>query len=84
MKNPTANRLLERLRKLRAAHNLTQEDFAERAGLSYKYYQAVEGGRKIDLRLSTLERLARAYNLEVHELLSPDFPKETKPRKKTK
>lgn len=44
------------------------------AGFSYKYYQAIEAGRGRDLRLSTLERLATAYGLEVHELLAPEPP----------
>lgn len=67
--------LLKRLRDLRKAHGLTQEAFAEMAGMSYKYYQAVEAGRKVELRFSTLERLASAYGLEVWELLAPTQPK---------
>lgn len=67
-------RLCVRLRELRVAHGLTQEGFAERSGISYKYYQAVECGRKRELRLSTLERLAAAYGIEVWELLAPPFP----------
>jgi transcriptional regulator with XRE-family HTH domain len=55
---------------LRQSKELTQEAFAESAGLSYKYYQAMEAGRKPALRLSTLERLAEAHGLEVCELLS--------------
>ncbi len=70
----TLTHLLARLRQLREAHGLTQEAFAERSGISYKYYQAVEAGRKRELRLSTLERLARAYGLEVWQLLAPDPP----------
>jgi hypothetical protein len=46
----------------------------------YMYYQAVEAGRKRDLRLSTLERLAAAYGLEVYELLTPELRKSRKPR----
>jgi transcriptional regulator with XRE-family HTH domain len=62
---------------------LTQEAFAESASISYKYYQAVEAGRKPDLRLSTLERLAKAHGLEVWELLSPNVPRaKSKSRKK--
>jgi transcriptional regulator with XRE-family HTH domain len=72
-----------RLKELRALHDLTQESFAEMAGFSYKYYQAIEAGRGRDLRLSTLERLADAYSLDVHELLAPDLP-ETKLRKRRK
>ena len=74
MKNPTLLRLLIHLRQVRQIHGLSQETFAEKAGISYKYYQAVEAGRKRELRLSTLERLARAHGMEVYELLSPRLP----------
>jgi len=58
--------------------------FAESAGMSYKYYQAIEAGRKPDLRLSTLERLAKDHGLEVCELLSPTLPSgSVKARKKS-
>jgi transcriptional regulator with XRE-family HTH domain len=75
VENPTLTRLLHRLRHLREIHDLTQESFAELSGITYKYYQQIEAGRKPDLRLSTLERLAQAYGLEVHQLLSPAPPK---------
>ena len=70
----TIERLLQRLRELREAKALSQEAFAERAGISYKWYQAVEAGRKRELRLSTLEKFARAYGLEPWQLLAPQFP----------
>ena len=82
MADTTLKRLLTRLKQLRAAHGLTQEEFAERSGISYKYYQAVEAGRKPDLRLSTLQRLAAAYSIEVWELLAPKLPKSKSPAKK--
>ena len=68
MGSSTLDRLLERLRALRERRGLTQEGFAEVAGMSYKHYQAIEAGRKPDLRLSTLERLASAHGIEVAEL----------------
>ncbi len=71
MESPTVQRLLERLRELREQRGLTQEEFSEASGISYKYYQAVEGGRKRDLRLSTLERLAKAHGLELWQLFLP-------------
>jgi transcriptional regulator with XRE-family HTH domain len=76
------NRFLTRLRELRKMHNLTQEQFSELSGISYKYYQALEAGRKQEVRLSTLERVARAYGFEVYQLLSPELPmpKQTKRR----
>jgi len=61
--------LLKRLRRLREEAGLTQEQFAERAGMSYKYYQQIEAGRKADLRLSTLERLAKAHRIKLARLL---------------
>jgi transcriptional regulator with XRE-family HTH domain len=73
--------LLKRLRELRRRHALSQEAFAERAGMSYKYYQAVEAGRKPNLRLSTLEKLAAPYGLEVWQLLSPSMPRKTGARR---
>ena len=75
MKRKTLASLLRRLRELRDAHGLTQEAFAELAGMNYKYYQAVEAGRKRELRLSTLEKLAAPYGIEVWELLAPQMPK---------
>jgi|SRR5882724_7530884 len=76
MQRGTVTQLLEKLRQLRMHRGLTQEAFAEEAGISYKYYQAVEAGRKIDLRLSTLERLAKAHGKEVWELLLPGASRE--------
>ena len=72
MASSTLKRLLGRLKQLRDAHDLTQEQFAEMSGISYKYYQAVEAGRKRELRLSTL---AAAYGIEVWQLLAPTMPK---------
>ena len=74
MESPISNRLLKRVRALREAMGLTQEGFAERAGLSYKYYKAVEGGRKSDLRLSTIIKLASGLGIEVWQLFGPDDP----------
>ena len=71
MKGDTTQRLLGRLRALRVERGLTQEEFAEQSGISYKYYQAVEAGRKRDLRLSTLDWLAKAHGLETWQLLLP-------------
>jgi transcriptional regulator with XRE-family HTH domain len=65
-----AKRLLARVRVLREARGLSQEAFAERAGLKYKHYQAIEAGRKNDFRFSTLEKLAKACGLEAWELLN--------------
>ena len=70
-----STKLVVRLKALRKLHGLTQEAFAEKSGISYKYYQAIEAGRKQDLRLSTLERLAKAYGIALWQLFAPQLPK---------
>lgn len=72
MTNDFAKRLLDRVRKLREAHELSQEAFAERAGLKYKHYQAVEAGRKPNIQLCTLVKMAKALGLQPWELLKFD------------
>jgi transcriptional regulator with XRE-family HTH domain len=67
--------LRERLKKLRKRHGLSQERFAETANINYKYYQSVEAGRRCELRLSTLEKLAKAYGIRLDQLLNPSVPK---------
>lgn len=71
MESETARRLILRLRHLRTLCGLTQEAFAEKAGLKYKHYQSLETGRKPDFRISTLEKLADALGIAPWELLHP-------------
>jgi len=66
--------LAQRLRCLRELHGLTQEQFAEKAGLSYKFYQQIESGRKKQLWLETLDRVAAGFGLDAWELLAPHPP----------
>lgn len=73
MANDFIRRLLARIRALREGRSLSQEAFAERAGLKYKHYQAIEAGRKPKLQLPTLIKIAKALDLEPWELLNFDF-----------
>ena len=63
-----------RLRELRIKAGLTQEQYAELAKFSYKYYQGIERGQWTNLRLRTLEKLALGYGISLHELFSPRMP----------
>lgn len=72
--------ILKRLKALRIKHQMTQEQFSELSGIAYKYYQQLEAGRKRDLRLSTLQRVADAYGIEVYQLLAPKEPTSKPPR----
>ena len=77
---------MARVREIREAHGLSQEAFAERAGLKYKHYQSMEAGRKVNIRFFTLEKLAKACGLELWELLqltdTPFIANEDPPRAK--
>jgi transcriptional regulator with XRE-family HTH domain len=84
LKSPSLKRLLAHIRKLRERQGYTQERFAEKAGFSYKYYQALEAGRKRNLRLSTVDRLASAYGIEAYQLLGPHLPRASRKKKRKK
>jgi DNA-binding XRE family transcriptional regulator len=68
-------RLARRVRELRKANGMKQDDL-EDFGLHWKTVQAIEYARG-DVKLSTLIKLARAFDLTVAELLHavvPDRP----------
>ncbi|MDD5741948.1 MAG: helix-turn-helix domain-containing protein [Candidatus Peribacteraceae bacterium] len=63
-------RLAERIRQLRAEHELTQEKLAQRAGLSLYYIQILESRQpKKNATIITLEKLAHAFDMEVWQFL---------------
>jgi len=62
---------------------LTQSDFAEIAGMSAKVYQHIEAGRRVNLELRTLDRLAWAYGITLHDLFAPKLPAITLAKKPT-
>ena len=73
MANDFTTRLLARIRTLREAQGLSQEAFAELAGLKYKHYQAIEAGRKPKFQLPTLIKIAEALGLKPWQLLNFDI-----------
>jgi transcriptional regulator with XRE-family HTH domain len=75
--NDLTQRLMERVKRLRELIGLTQEGFAERAGLKYKHYQAVEAGRKANIQFATLIKLAEACGVEPWQLLHFDHDVES-------
>ena len=63
---PLTRRLGRRVRLLRLAKGMTQEDMAK-FGFDVKYYQRIEHGDK-NLTLKTLERIAKAFDVTVKDL----------------
>jgi transcriptional regulator with XRE-family HTH domain len=68
-----AKQVIERVKQWREERGLSQEQYAEQAGLDPKHYQHVEALRKVDFRISTLEKLAQGCGVTPWELLQPDF-----------
>jgi len=58
-----------RLTRLRERVYLTQEELAERAGLSLASVSAIEQGVRADPRLSTIIKLAAALNVPLGDLV---------------
>jgi transcriptional regulator with XRE-family HTH domain len=72
---PEALFLIQRLRALRKQAGLTQEGLAEHADISYKLYQSYEAGRRWNLRLSTVIKLAAIHGLTLSSFFSSKTPK---------
>lgn len=63
---------MARVKQIRLAQGLSQEQFAERADLDPKYYQHAEAGRKLNPGMDTLLKLAKGCQVELWQLLNFD------------
>ena len=77
----SVERVALRTRELRQLHHMTQQELAEVADMSEKFVQQIEAQRKKEIWVSTVERLATAFSLELHEFLTPELPTGSKPAK---
>ena len=84
MQNDISARFRERLRALRKQRGWTQEKAAENCGIGQKLYQLYELGIKGNPGLLTLQKIARGYGLEVHQLLGTALPRSRKPKQKAR
>ncbi|MBI2942775.1 MAG: helix-turn-helix transcriptional regulator [Candidatus Wallbacteria bacterium] len=66
-KQQVAARVGRRVRELRKAAKLTQQELALKAGLNVKYVGELENGHR-DIRLTTLDRLGKALHLDLADL----------------
>jgi transcriptional regulator with XRE-family HTH domain len=60
--------IASQLRRLRKRHKLTQEQAAEQSGLDYRDYQRLESRKPLDSRLSTLEKVAKGFDIPLWKL----------------
>jgi transcriptional regulator with XRE-family HTH domain len=68
------NKFGKRLRELRTAKGYSQEQLAEKATLHWTYIGGIERGER-NPTLINIEKLARALDISLPELLSFDKPK---------
>jgi len=59
----------KRLRELRKKKRLTQEGLASLADIDYKYLQRIEGKNPPNIKVETLEKLAKAFNISLSKLM---------------
>jgi len=62
-------RFSKRLKILRKKRKLTQEGLAQASGLDYKYIQRLEGNKPSSPTLNSLQKLAKAFDITVSELI---------------
>ncbi|HKJ41235.1 MAG TPA: XRE family transcriptional regulator [Sunxiuqinia sp.] len=71
--NIEIQQIAERLRGLRDALNLSEEECAAACGISREKYQNYESGRS-DIPVSFLYEFSNAYQVELTTLLTGDYP----------
>jgi transcriptional regulator with XRE-family HTH domain len=64
-----------RLRQLRGQAALSQEQAADLVGVTFKYYQRLESGVVLGVRLSTVEKITKAYGIDLEVFFSRRRPK---------
>lgn len=59
----------KRLRQLRTKYGYTQQKLAELANVEYKHIQRLESKKPCDVKISTLEKIAKAFGIPLTKLL---------------
>lgn len=54
----------KKIKEIRQKGGITQEELAELTKTSYKYIQRIEGKNPPDIRLTTIERIAKALKID--------------------
>lgn len=69
MKEDIKIKLGKQIKKLRSRKKFTQEKLADAAEIDYKYLQTIEGKNPPNVKIETLERIAKALNVSLSGLL---------------
>lgn len=63
-------KLSKRIKELRAKREMTQEELADAAEIDYKYLQTIEGKNPPNVKIETLEKIAKALGVPLGKLLN--------------
>ena len=70
MKNKKGDsKIAQNLKKLKKTHHLSQSDLCKKADLAYHTVAKIENGATPDPRISTMIKLAAAFQVPVEELI---------------
>lgn len=69
--NLTKNGIAEKIKALRIASDITQEGLEDRSGVTTRSISDIENG-VVDVKLSTLIKLAYGLNIDIKELFKED------------
>ena len=69
MSNTINTKFGKKVKEIRQKRGMTQEELAEKTATSYKYIQRIEGKTPPDIRLSTVERIAKSLQIKLSKLL---------------
>ena len=72
MKTSIRVQIGKKIRELRTKLGMTQEGLAEITGIDYKYIQKIEGKNPPNLKIETIEKLAKGLKTTPAELLKPN------------
>jgi len=72
--------LAKNIRELRHQHNWSQEDVANRLGISIPAFSKIETGIT-DVNLSRIEQIANIFGVPMSRLLSPEEEEHSEPQK---
>ncbi len=64
-----SQKIAKNLRKIRKTQGLSQEKAAEKIGLTLRYYAMIESKKPRQVRVSTLEKLAKGLKVPLEKLL---------------
>jgi len=69
MLSPINLKLARNIKQARMRRGYTQEELAEAAKTSYKYIQRIEGRTPPDLRISSIQKIAKALRVKISQLV---------------